>query len=136
VTTLGRAWMPLLRYDIGDLVRPAPRGEACACGRADEGFLLERVEGRANDAVEKNGALLTPAGLDDIVDAADETIAQWQLARGNEGGAESWVFHVVGSADGGARAAAALSHALGAPVEARPASLIQPEASGKYRIVR
>jgi phenylacetate-CoA ligase len=132
VTTLGRAWMPLLRYDIGDLVRVADG--ACACGRADEGYALLRIEGRANDAIEHEGQLLTPAALDDIVDAADENIVQWQLARGT--GAEPWIFHVVGSRDGGASAAAALAAALGAPVAARAAALIQPEASGKYRIVR
>ena len=31
VTTLGRAWMPLLRYDIGDVVRVAESRD-CACG--------------------------------------------------------------------------------------------------------
>jgi phenylacetate-CoA ligase len=139
VTTLGRTWMPLLRYDIGDLVRPV--SGPCGCGRPDEGYQLERIEGRANDAIERNGTLYTPAALDDIVDGADETLAQWQLTRSEPersiaGGPEQWVLHVVGSSDGGARAAAALSAALGAPVEPRAAALIQPEASGKYRIVR
>ena len=31
VTTLGRAWMPLLRYDIGDVVRVAESRD-CPCG--------------------------------------------------------------------------------------------------------
>jgi phenylacetate-CoA ligase len=139
VTTLGRTWMPLLRYDIGDLVRPV--SGPCGCGRPDEGYQLLRVEGRANDAIERNGALYTPAGLDDVVDSADETLAQWQLTRSEPersiaGGPEQWILHVVGSSDGGARAAAALAAALGTPVEPRVAALIQPEASGKYRIVR
>ena len=42
-TTLGRAWMPLLRYDIGDVVRVAPSRD-CACGLKSDGPLLERVE--------------------------------------------------------------------------------------------
>jgi hypothetical protein len=70
--------------------------------------------------------------LDDVVDGADATIVHWQLQRSEAG----WVLHVVGASDGGASAAAALAAALAAPVEARAAALIQPEASGKYRIVR
>jgi phenylacetate-CoA ligase len=132
VTTLGRAWMPLLRYDIGDLVQVVDG--PCACGRDDGGYLLARIEGRANDAVEVGGKLWTPATLDDVVDGADETIVHWQLARSEAD--DKWILHTVGGSDGGARAAAALTAALGTAVEARPAPMIQPEASGKYRIVR
>jgi phenylacetate-coenzyme A ligase PaaK-like adenylate-forming protein len=134
VTTLGRTWMPLLRYDIGDLVRVATG--ACGCGRADEGYQLERIEGRANDAITDVGAsgmLWTPAALDDVVDGADATIVQWQLQRSGDG---PWILQAVGGVDGGAKAATALTEALGAPVEWRATPLIQPEASGKYRIVR
>lgn len=131
VTTLGRTWMPLLRYDIGDLVRVA--SGPCGCGRADEGYQLERIEGRANDAIEVDGRHWTPAALDDVVDGADATIVQWQLQRGGDG---PWILHAVGGVDGGATAAAALSTALGVTIESRATPLIQPEASGKYRIVR
>jgi phenylacetate-CoA ligase len=41
--------MPLIRYRCGDLVRPAPAGERCACGRAFP--LLEEIAGRADDPV-------------------------------------------------------------------------------------
>src|SRR5204863_240461 len=44
VTTLGRRWMPLLRYEIGDVVRVAESRD-CACGLKSDGPLLERVEG-------------------------------------------------------------------------------------------
>ena len=134
VTTLGRTWMPLLRYDIGDLVRVAEG--ACGCGRGGEGYTLARIEGRANDAIEVNGRLFTPAGLDDVVDGADATIVQWQLQRNGQGEEQPWILHAVGGVDGGAVAAAAVSAVLGAPVESRATPLIQPEASGKYRIVR
>jgi hypothetical protein len=128
VTTLGRTWMPLLRYEIGDLVTRVET--PCACGRDDGGFLLARVEGRGADALPSPSGLLTPAMLDDIIDGADETIAQWQLARGAAG----WELHVVGS--DGARAAAAVDLRLGAAVEPRPTTAIVAEASGKYRTVR
>jgi hypothetical protein len=95
--------------------------------------VLGRIEGRANDAVEARGRLWTPAMLDDLVDGADESIVHWQLQREPGGVA---ILQVVGGSDGGTRAAAALSAALGMPVEARATAMIQPEASGKYRIVR
>ena len=41
--------MPLIRYRCGDLVRPAPAGERCGCGRSFP--LVERIVGRADDPV-------------------------------------------------------------------------------------
>lgn len=133
VTTLGREWMPLLRYDIGDLVRV---GDGCTCGLPVDGYVLSRIEGRANDAVPTERGLLTPAMLDDLVDVAEPTVQQWQLqaAPPNNGMPGGWILHVLGSE--GTRAAAALSTALGAAVEPRPTTTILPEPSGKYRIVR
>lgn len=128
VTTLGRAWMPLLRYDIGDLVRLT---DGCSCGRPADGYVLSRIEGRANDAVPTDRGLLTPAMLDDLVDGAEPAIVQWQLQAAPSSG---WILHAVGS--DGARAAAALGSALGSTVEPRPTTTILPEPSGKYRIVR
>ncbi|HEY2744181.1 MAG TPA: hypothetical protein VGL86_06150 [Polyangia bacterium] len=130
VTTLGRTWMPLLRYDIGDLVRIS---DGCTCGRPDEGYVLARIEGRGNDAITTAHGLFTPAMLDDLVDGADPSIAHWQLAGapGNDGG---WILHVVAS--DGVKAAAALADKLGMKVEPRATTTILPEPSGKYRMVR
>jgi phenylacetate-CoA ligase len=41
--------MPLIRYRCGDVVRPAPAGERCACGRSFP--LIEEIVGRADDPV-------------------------------------------------------------------------------------
>jgi len=41
--------MPLIRYRCGDLVRPAPAGERCACGRSFP--LIEEVVGRVDDSI-------------------------------------------------------------------------------------
>ncbi len=41
--------MPLIRYRCGDLVRPAPGSERCACGRSFP--LIEQVVGRVDDPV-------------------------------------------------------------------------------------
>jgi phenylacetate-CoA ligase len=129
ITTLGRTWMPLLRYDIGDLVRVA---DGCTCGRPNEGYVLSRIEGRGNDAIATANGLYTPAMLDDIVDSAEPAIAHWQLTGG--GPDAGWILHVVGS--DGAKAAAALADKLGTKVEPRATTTILPEPSGKYRMVR
>ncbi|HXU71338.1 MAG TPA: hypothetical protein VN947_18525 [Polyangia bacterium] len=133
ITTLGRTWMPLLRYDIGDLVRlPETTIDGCACGRKDEGYVLSRIEGRGNDAIATANGLYTPAMLDDLVDTAEPAIAHWQLTGGGpEGG---WILHVVAS--DGTKAAAALADKLGTKVEPRATTTILPEPSGKYRMVR
>lgn len=41
--------MPLIRYRCGDLVRPAPAGERCGCGRSFP--LIDEIIGRADDPV-------------------------------------------------------------------------------------
>jgi phenylacetate-CoA ligase len=41
--------MPLIRYRCGDLVRPAPTTERCACGRSFP--LIEEVVGRIDDPI-------------------------------------------------------------------------------------
>jgi len=48
-TGLNNYAMPLIRYRSGDLVRPAPAGRICPCGR--DFPLLERIAGRDDDAV-------------------------------------------------------------------------------------
>jgi phenylacetate-coenzyme A ligase PaaK-like adenylate-forming protein len=122
VTTLGRTWMPLLRYDLGDLVRLAP-GDG-------PGYRFSRIEGRAGDCVAIEGGVVTPAQLDDAIDAADAEISMWQLQRDGA----SWTLRVVGSS--GEAAARAISPLVGAPVAARREAAILPEGSGKYRLVR
>jgi phenylacetate-CoA ligase len=41
--------MPLIRYRCGDLVRPAPAGERCGCGRSFP--LIDQVVGRIDDPI-------------------------------------------------------------------------------------
>ena len=53
-TPLHNRSMPLLRYDVGDLVELAPAGARCPCGRSLP--LVNAVHGRTEDAV------LTPDG--------------------------------------------------------------------------
>lgn len=132
VTTLGRAWMPLLRYDIGDVVRVSASRD-CACGLRSDGPLLERVEGRLSDCMDVNGETITPLMLDDAIHAAlgsDATIEQWQL-NGD-------ILQVVDPASRASAAAAAqaVGALLARPIRGEPVAAIAPEASGKYRLVK
>jgi phenylacetate-coenzyme A ligase PaaK-like adenylate-forming protein len=132
VTTLGRAWMPLLRYDIGDVVRVAETRE-CACGLSSDGPLLERVEGRQSDCTEVREATVTPLMLDDAIHAAlgaDTTLEQWQLT-----GDELLVVD-AGASVTAARAAEAVGALLERRIRGEPVRAIVPEASGKYRLVK
>ncbi len=132
VTTLGRQWMPLLRYDVGDVVRVAPSRQ-CVCGLRSDGPLLERVEGRYGDCSLVDGATITPLMLDDAIHAAlgpAATIEQWQLAG------ETLAIVDPGSADSAATAAAAVGATLARRVRGERVQAVAPEASGKYRLVK
>jgi phenylacetate-CoA ligase len=132
VTTLGRRWMPLLRYDIGDVVRVAESRD-CACGRKCDGPLLERVEGRLGDCAEVNGETITPLMLDDAIHAAlgsRATLEQWQLAG------DTLLVVDPESRDSAAAAARAVGALLARPVRGEHVPAIAPEASGKYRLVK
>ncbi len=48
-TGFNNASMPLIGYRCGDLVRPAPSKERCACGRWFP--LIERIVGRVDDSI-------------------------------------------------------------------------------------
>ncbi len=122
VTTLGRTWMPLLRYDLGDLVRLAPAGNG--------GYCFKRIEGRAGDSLQVGDRLVTPAEIDDAIDAAEPAITMWQLQREGNG----FILRVCDS--DGASAARAVSSLLDAKVAPSREAAILPEGSGKYRLVR
>jgi phenylacetate-CoA ligase len=132
VTTLGRPWMPLLRYDIGDVVRVADSRD-CACGLRSDGPLLERVEGRLSDCTEVNGETITPLMIDDAIHAAlgpAATLEQWQL-NGD-------TLQVVDPASRASAAAAAnaVGTLLAREIRGEHVSAVAPEASGKYRLVK
>jgi phenylacetate-CoA ligase len=132
VTTLGRAWMPLLRYDIGDVVRVAESRD-CACGLASDGPLIERIEGRLSDCTSVGDDTVTPLMLDDAIHAAlgtDATLEQWQLAG------DTVLVVDPGSEASAAVAAAAVAELLARPIRGERVAAIAPEASGKYRLVK
>jgi len=132
VTTLGRAWMPLLRYDIGDVVRAA-ESRNCPCGLVSDGPLLERIEGRQSDCMTVEGEAVTPLMLDDAIHAAlgpEATLEQWQLAG------DSLLVVDPASGTSAAAAAEAVGTLLARPLRGERVAAIAPEASGKYRLVK
>jgi hypothetical protein len=132
VTTLGRAWMPLLRYDIGDVVRVAESRD-CPCGLRSDGPLLDRVEGRLSDCTEVNGETITPLMVDDAIHGAlgpDATLEQWQL------NGDSLQVVDPGSRDSAEHAARAVGALFARSLRGEHVSAIAPEASGKYRLVK
>jgi phenylacetate-coenzyme A ligase PaaK-like adenylate-forming protein len=125
ITTLGREWMPLLRYDIGDVVRVSDQ-KSCACGQPSALPLLSRIEGRLSDCLKREDGLVSPLMLDDVISRAAPGLFQWQL--------EGEVLFGVG--EGASAAASAVGDLLGRSLRGESTSAIAPEASGKYRLVR
>jgi phenylacetate-coenzyme A ligase PaaK-like adenylate-forming protein len=136
VTTLGNPWFVLLRFDIGDLVRPLT-GSPCPCGRT-EGLTLAAVEGRTRDLTfDTRGRAVTVKALDDTLAAVDG-ITGYQLRQAGAG-----VFLLGYTAEGvtsvdEAEIREALHGLYGADaaIEVRGVAEIAAEQSGKLRLAR
>ncbi|MEM1182223.1 MAG: hypothetical protein AAGM22_27995 [Acidobacteriota bacterium] len=75
VTDLRNFNMPLIRYDIGDVVRVP--GGPCRCDRNSP--LLGQVEGRASDMLEIGGQIITPRQIDSLFLGLPELAAyEWK----------------------------------------------------------
>lgn len=68
VTSIKNSYMPLLRYQIGDLVSLRPSAaERCCCG-ANGTVKVARLHGRKKDAfINQDGALITVGDLDEVM---------------------------------------------------------------------
>ena len=78
VTTFGNPWFPLVRFDIGDIVRLASR--PCPCGR-NFGMTLSAIEGRLKSlCIAGDGRLLTHREMDDAL-AHVEGLEQYRLVQ-------------------------------------------------------
>jgi phenylacetate-CoA ligase len=68
-TTFGNQWFPLVRFDIGDIVRLA--SGPCPCGR-NFGMTLSAIEGRLKSlCVAEDGRLVTHREIDDVLACMD-----------------------------------------------------------------
>src|SRR4030042_1442720 len=77
-TTFGNKWFPLMRFDVGDIVRLAP--DPCPCGR-NFGMTLSTIEGRLKSlCVAEDGRLVTHRELDDALARVDR-LEQYRLVQ-------------------------------------------------------
>ena len=118
--------MPLLRYDIGDVVRVAESRD-CACGLRSDGPLLERVEGRLSDCTEVNGETITPLMLDDAIHAA---LGPARRSSNGSSTATCCRSSIPGRATVRRAAARAVGTLLARSLRGEHVSAIAPEASG------
>lgn len=135
VTTLDNPWLNLVRFDSGDLVRPAPG--PCPCGRSDGPQLL-RVEGRASDLlVAQDGRLVTPRAVDDALASTPglDGLLHFRLVQRAPRELELELVPRAPDAQvDAAAAAAAVAALLGPTPRARVVRSVPPEASGKLRL--
>ncbi len=123
VTTLTNPYLPLLRYEIGDIVESTPDGY--------------RVHGRKRDALRgADGGILTTRMIDQTF-AGVSGIAHYQLRQKPDGSAH---LFLLPEAEGDILTSAKtkltdeLGRLLGAALTAESVSLISPEDSGKFRL--
>lgn len=74
-TDLNNWFMPLIRFDHGDLARDIPQGQACQCGRA--GMRLSEVNGRRDDAFLTRDKRIVPSAS--ILAAVDDILVEHDL---------------------------------------------------------
>ena len=136
VTTFGNGWFPLLRFEIGDIGRPAR--EPCPCGRT-LGMTLEAIEGRlVSVCLGEGGRLVTHGQVDDALGLL-EGVVDYRLIQASPREAQ---LSIVTEPGAGAGAAGSCRSALrelfgnGIEVTVQEVPAIAPEASGKFLLVR
>jgi phenylacetate-CoA ligase len=136
VTPFGHPWMCLLRFDVGDLARPATA--PCPCGRT-AGLALDDIEGRVEDAtLATDGRLITAAALDATVGGSPsaEQIVLYQIDQPAPG-----ELHLRAVATGPFDATALAGHLRatygpGSSITVDRVEALEPRPSGKYPYVR
>lgn len=125
VTTLTNDYMPLIRYQIGDLasVSQGPEG------------LCYKVHGRGADAFRNGGTRVNVGDVDSAIADVDG-IAHYQLARTQK----TWLARVVPDNAGFGPGTISevrdkLCKLTGEPVGVEQVEILHPEKSGKFRIL-
>jgi phenylacetate-CoA ligase len=136
VTTFGNKWFPLVRFDIGDIVRIA--SEPCPCGR-DFGMTLSSIEGRLKSlCVTGDGKLVTHRELDDAFARVDR-LEQYRLVQENLKRVRLEVVGEEGQEKRAARDAGDIVQGLfGRDVDIAVSKVdaLLPEKSGKFLLVK
>ena len=136
VTTFGNKWFPLVRFDIGDIVRIASR--PCPCGRGF-GMTLSAIEGRMKSLCVGDGwKLVTHREIDEALARVDH-LQQYSLVQKDP---RNLRVAVVGEEGQGKRAAKDAAEILqgvfgsGVNIKAGQVHAILPEKSGKFLLVK
>jgi len=136
VTTFRNPWFPLLRFDIGDIVRLA--SSPCPCGRSF-GITLSKIEGRLKSlCVAQDGRLLTHRELDDAL-ANVEGLEQYRLVQELPRRVRLGVIGEDGQGIKVARHAEDLLRGLfgrDVAITVTNVPVIQPEKSGKFLLAK
>lgn len=137
VTDLENYSMPLIRYDIGDLIEVG-KGP-CPCGRNND--VIERVHGRARDVImpvgADNGGALTPLQVDQVFRGLGG-IAAYRLVQRSGNQYDIAVMRDGLPEDFDRRALEGRCRAMfgqGSHFNVTFVDEIKPERSGKYRFV-
>ena len=128
--------MPLIRYQLGDLVVASP--DACPCGRGLP--LIELIEGRSNEAFQLPGRVVTPQALTEAMLAVEvgDAIRQFRLVQHDETHVELSVVKRDGYTEGvRAELERSLAEVLGSGVAIaiHEVESIAPDPSGKRRAI-
>jgi phenylacetate-coenzyme A ligase PaaK-like adenylate-forming protein len=131
-TTFGNTWFPLLRFEIGDIGRPA--AEPCPCGRT-AGVTLSSIEGRLKSVcIASDGSPVTHGQMD----RALAEVAGLEQYRVDQEAPARVSCKVIGEPGFGPQAARgardALAELFGPGVEVRVTEVPElfPEKSGKF----
>ncbi|HSB03743.1 MAG TPA: hypothetical protein VLK23_01020 [Thermodesulfobacteriota bacterium] len=136
VTTFGNPWFPLVRFDIGDMVRLA--SGPCPCGR-NLGMTLSAIEGRLKSlCVAGDESLLTHRELDDAL-AHVQGLEQYRLVQEAP---KSVRLAVVGEDSQGIKVARDAKDILqgvfggSVTITVNNVLVLQPERSGKFLLAK
>jgi phenylacetate-coenzyme A ligase PaaK-like adenylate-forming protein len=132
VTPLRNAWLNLVRFDTGDLVRALPG--KCPCGQ--ESLALDGFEGRIKDClVHADGRFVTVRTVDRAL-APVSGLLHWKLVQRGPLDAELDLIEDGFEPLDPARATDAVASALGFAPRTRVTASVPVEASGKFRLCR
>ena len=135
-TTFGNKWSPLVRFDIGDIVRLT--SSPCPCGRSF-GMTLSAIEGRLKSlCVAEDGRFVTHREMDDAL-AGVEGLEQYRVVQETLKKVRIYVVGEDGRGKCVARDAADILHdVLGRHVDIAVNNVLAllPEMSGKFLLAK
>ena len=123
MTTRTNPYLPLLRYEIGDLAEIIPNGY--------------RIHGRVRDALRRDDQSLISTHQIDQSFCDLSGVAHYQVRQSTDGNCEVLLLpEVPGESLNDVKAVVAerLSHLTGSPINIATVPLIPPEDSGKFRL--